>query len=639
MRSGAGSRLRRRDRRAGSSLTRDLVNTPAEGPLAARLRRDLAAEVGAATRLRVPGLRRASAIAGLGLGGLLGVAAGSVEPPRFVKLRFVPPGGSDVAVAFVGKGITFDSGGLSLKPGASMMTMKTDMGGAAAVLGAFTALGALAVGVEVRGYLAITENMPSGSATRPGDVLRTRNGKTIEVLNTDAEGRLVLADALALATEEAPDAIVDLATLTGACVVALGNRIAGVLGNDDRLIAAVRAAGARAGEALWPLPIPTRLPHPHRLRDRPHEEHRRDRAGGSALLGALAPGGVRRRCRPGSISTSPDRSGPRRIAGTSAKGATGLQGEDPSRARVSPLPAIRRYGRGRGRRDRGTAMSHIDEAQATTEVVDGCAGSTSRSRRRRSRGRRRPVRYALAIDVGGTGLKASILDASGKMIADRVRVDTTYPLSPDDFVDAIVKLVQPLPRADRASMGFPGVVRNGRIVTAPHFVTKKGPGTEVVPALLAAWTNFDAASRIGDRLSLPTRILNDADLQGLAVVTGHGLELVITLGTGVGTALFQNGVLAPHLELAHHPFRKNQTYNDQLGEAAFEKIGNKRWRARVALALGELDDLIHYDHCFIGGGNSRHLQGHIKGPVTLVDNVAGILGGIKLWDDTLVPNA
>jgi polyphosphate glucokinase len=160
-----------------------------------------------------------------------------------------------------------------------------------------------------------------------------------------------------------------------------------------------------------------------------------------------------------------------------------------------------------------------------------------------------------------------------------------------------------------------------------------------VPALLAAWTNFDAASRIGDRLSLPTRILNDADLQGLAVVAGHGLEFVITLGTGVGTALFQNGVLAPHLELAHHPFRKNQTYNDQLGEAAFEKIGAKRWRARVALALGELDELIHYDHCFIGGGNSRHLQGHIKGPVTLVDNVAGILGGIKLWDDTLVPNA
>jgi polyphosphate glucokinase len=251
-----------------------------------------------------------------------------------------------------------------------------------------------------------------------------------------------------------------------------------------------------------------------------------------------------------------------------------------------------------------------------------------------------PVRpYTLAIDVGGTGLKASVLDATGKMIADRVRVDTNYPLSPDDFVDAIGKLVAPLPRADRASMGFPGVVRNGRIVTAPHFVTKKGPGSDVVPALLTAWSGFDAASRVGDRLSLPTRVLNDADLQGLAVITGSGVELVVTLGTGVGTALFQNGVLAPHLELAHHPFRKGDTYNDQLGEAAFEKIGNKRWRSRVAIAVEALYELVHYDHCFIGGGNARHLQGHVTGPVTIVDNIAGILGGIKLWDDALVPNA
>jgi polyphosphate glucokinase len=251
-----------------------------------------------------------------------------------------------------------------------------------------------------------------------------------------------------------------------------------------------------------------------------------------------------------------------------------------------------------------------------------------------------PVRpYTLAIDVGGTGLKASVLDAHGKMIADRVRVDTPYPLSPDDFVDVIAKLVQPLPRADRASMGFPGVVRNGRIVTAPHFITKKGPGTATVPALLAAWTGFDAASRIGDKLSLPTRILNDADLQGLAVVTGSGLELVVTLGTGVGTALFQEGVLAPHLELAHHPFRKGDTYNDQLGEAAFEKVGVKRWRSRAVLAFEELYELVHYDHCFVGGGNARHLQGHIKGPITIVDNIAGILGGIKLWDDAAVPNA
>ena len=239
----------------GVVIARDLVNTPA-GDLAPINFADIAVELGETHGFEVTVLDE-SAIAELGLGGLLGVAAGSVQPPRFIRLRYVPDAGSSVAIAFVGKGITFDSGGLSLKPAASMMTMKTDMGGAAAVLGAFCALRTLSVGIEVRGYLALTENMPSGSATRPGDVLRTRNGKTIEVLNTDAEGRLVLADALALALEDEPDAIVDLATLTGACIVALGNRIAGVLGNDDRLIAAVRDAGARAGESLWPLPLAT----------------------------------------------------------------------------------------------------------------------------------------------------------------------------------------------------------------------------------------------------------------------------------------------------------------------------------------------------------------------------------------------
>jgi leucyl aminopeptidase len=235
-------------------IARDLVNRP-PGDLSPRAFATAAVELGASHGFDVTVLEEDEIVAE-GLGGLLGVAAGSNEPPRFIRLRYVPEHGSDVAVALVGKGITFDSGGLSLKPAGSMTSMKTDMGGAAAVLGAFCAVRDLQVGVEVRGYLAMAENMPSGSATRPGDVLRIRNGKTIEVLNTDAEGRLVLADALAVASDEAPDAIVDLATLTGACVSALGNKIAGVLGNDDRLIAAVRDASRRAGEPLWPLPLP-----------------------------------------------------------------------------------------------------------------------------------------------------------------------------------------------------------------------------------------------------------------------------------------------------------------------------------------------------------------------------------------------
>jgi len=159
-------------------------------------------------------------------------------------------------VVLVGKGITFDSGGLSLKTAGGMETMKTDMSGAAAVIAALSACGDLGVRVRVTALTPVTENMPGGRATKPGDVLTIRNGSTIEVLNTDAEGRLVLADGLSLAAEMRPDAIVDLATLTGACVVALGTSVAGLFGNDDDLNARVEAASARAGEPTWPLPMP-----------------------------------------------------------------------------------------------------------------------------------------------------------------------------------------------------------------------------------------------------------------------------------------------------------------------------------------------------------------------------------------------
>jgi leucyl aminopeptidase len=189
------------------------------------------------------------------LGGLLGVAAGAVEPPRMIRLGYDPPDGGRATVALVGKGITFDSGGLSLKSADGMMTMKNDMGGAAAVIAAMGAIAALGCPLRVIAYACCTENMPSGTAIHPGDVLTARNGKTIEVLNTDAEGRLVLADGLSLAAEEAPDAIIDLATLTGAQKVALGNEVAALTSNHDGLAAAVEAAGARAGEPVWRLPL------------------------------------------------------------------------------------------------------------------------------------------------------------------------------------------------------------------------------------------------------------------------------------------------------------------------------------------------------------------------------------------------
>jgi leucyl aminopeptidase len=237
-------------------LARDLVNQPG-GSLTPTAFATRAEEIGALRGFDVEVLDRA-AIEDEKLGGLLGVNRGSREEPRFVKLSWAPERARGT-VALVGKGITFDSGGLSLKTAESMIGMKGDMAGAAAVLAAFSALGAVRPPVRVLGYLPLTDNMPGGDATRVGDVLRIRNGTTVEVLNTDAEGRLVLADALALASEDGPDAVVDLATLTGACMVALGMKLAGLMGNDEGWIAQVRAAADGAGEGVWPLPLPAEM--------------------------------------------------------------------------------------------------------------------------------------------------------------------------------------------------------------------------------------------------------------------------------------------------------------------------------------------------------------------------------------------
>lgn len=190
----------------------------------------------------------------LGCGGILGVGQGSANPPRLVKLTYAPEG-ARASIAFVGKGITYDSGGLTIKSGAGMALMKNDMGGAAAVIAATFAIAALELPVAVTTYAPMAENMVSGAAMRPGDVLTMRNGKTVEVTNTDAEGRLILADALALAVEGSPDAVVDVATLTGGCVVALGEKVAGLMGGAATT-AAISAAAEASGEMLWPLPIP-----------------------------------------------------------------------------------------------------------------------------------------------------------------------------------------------------------------------------------------------------------------------------------------------------------------------------------------------------------------------------------------------
>ncbi|HEY5335409.1 MAG TPA: leucyl aminopeptidase [Mycobacteriales bacterium] len=243
-----------------ATLVRDLVNTP-PGDLPPAT---LAARATAAAKelgLSVEVLDE-KALAKGAYGGILGVGRGSANPPRLTRIAYRPTGpGKQTAkhVALVGKGITFDSGGLSLKPPTSMETMKSDMAGAATVLGAVLAAARLELPVAVTAYLPSAENMPGGNATRPGDVLTMYGGKTVEVLNTDAEGRLVLGDALVRAGEDAPDAIVDIATLTGAQLVALGTRTAGLMANDDDFRTTVADCAAEAGEAVWPMPLPPEL--------------------------------------------------------------------------------------------------------------------------------------------------------------------------------------------------------------------------------------------------------------------------------------------------------------------------------------------------------------------------------------------
>ena len=233
---------------------RDLANTPG-GTLTPEELAAAAVEMAEREGLEVHVLDH-DAIVEARLGGLLGVNRGSTRPARFIELRHVPVGASRGRVALVGKGITFDSGGLSIKTADGMVGMQGDMGGGAAVLGAMSAVRTFASDLEVRAYVPATDNMLGGDATRPGDVLTIRNGTTVEVLNTDAEGRLVLADGLCVAAEAEPDAVVDVATLTGACMVALGAHIAGLMGNDEGWSAQVREAAERAGERVWPLPLP-----------------------------------------------------------------------------------------------------------------------------------------------------------------------------------------------------------------------------------------------------------------------------------------------------------------------------------------------------------------------------------------------
>jgi polyphosphate glucokinase len=226
----------------------------------------------------------------------------------------------------------------------------------------------------------------------------------------------------------------------------------------------------------------------------------------------------------------------------------------------------------------------------------------------------------LAIDVGGSGLKAAIVDEAGRMVTDRARVETPVGSPPGEIVGVLTRLVAPLGAYDRVSVGFPGVVRGGRVLTAPNLDN-------------AGWKDFDLAAVLTRALGKPVRVANDADVQGLGVVAGKGVEMVVTLGTGFGTGLYLDGRLAPHLELSHHAFRKGETYEEQLGNAARKRVGNRKWNKRVRRAIRALRGLTSFDHLYLGGGNARKIDFELDPDVTVVANEAGLRGGVALWRD------
>ena len=239
------------------------------------------------------------------------------------------------------------------------------------------------------------------------------------------------------------------------------------------------------------------------------------------------------------------------------------------------------------------------------------------STQKRSTPAHQPV--TLAIDIGGSGIKGILLKPTGQPIGERLRIVTPQPSTPQAVFAGIAELVQGLGSFDRVSVGFPGVIHHGQVKTAPN--------------LDASWPGTNLVEELEHQLKKPVRAANDADVQGYGAIKGQGVELVITLGTGFGTALFVNGHLVPNLEIGHHPFRKEQTYEEQLGANALKVVGKKRWNQRLAKAIAILDRVINFDHLYIGGGNGKKVTIPLPPHVTIVSNAAGLLGGISLWDD------
>jgi len=225
----------------------------------------------------------------------------------------------------------------------------------------------------------------------------------------------------------------------------------------------------------------------------------------------------------------------------------------------------------------------------------------------------------LSVDVGGSNVKAMKLDAKGKALTQRIKIPTPRPARPAAVVATIARIAAQSGAFDRVSVGFPGVIRGGRVLTAVNFDGR--------------WAGFDLEKAVAKALRKPTRVLNDADMQGFGAIRGTGVELTITLGTGVGSGLFVDGKLVPNLELGHHALRKGETYEEQLGQRALDRVGRRRWKRRLKLAIQQIERAFWPTRLWIGGGNARLIDWQLPPGVAVVPNEYGILGGIALWRD------
>ncbi|MDJ0774063.1 MAG: ROK family protein [Mastigocoleus sp. MO_167.B18] len=225
----------------------------------------------------------------------------------------------------------------------------------------------------------------------------------------------------------------------------------------------------------------------------------------------------------------------------------------------------------------------------------------------------------LTVDIGGSGIKVIVLDIKGMPLTQRMRLDTPQPATPDPMINTILRLASSQGNFQRVSVGFPGVIRYGVVETAVN--------------LHPEWLGFNLEAALSNKLQKPVRVINDADMQGLSAISGKGVELVLTLGTGFGSALFVNGKLMPNLELGHHKFRKGETYEEQLGRIALKKIGKRKWNRRLKKATKLLQNVFNYDYLYIGGGEARKVQIDLASNVKIIPNVYGLLGGIALWRD------